>query len=371
MKGVRVLRLCHSAVVAEFRERERWLAEKHGYDVHVVAPPAWPEGGSLVAATPDPRVPVHVVPVRGRQHPILFWYAGRALRKVLREVRPHLVDLHEEPYSLVAWLALREVDREARSAPVCIYTAQNVYKRYPVPFRQLERAVLRRVAAAYPCSREAGEVLRRKGFAGRLSVLPLGVSVDVARRPSSNGRRRVGFVGRLVPEKGAHLAVAAFAEALSDLDASLELVGGGPEERKLRELARRLGVGPRVVFAGPVSQEEALERIRSFDVLLVPSLATRRWKEQFGRVAAQALAAGTAVVASDSGSLAEVLDGCGELAREGDVGDLAEKLGRLLRDPERRLELAARGRARAEAEFSWERIADGLDRLYREVLGRA
>ena len=363
MSRIRVLRLFHSAVVDEFRERERWLRDKHGYDVHVACPPAWPEGGSVVRAAPGGDVPVHVLPVRGRTHPILFWYSSRALRRLVAEVRPHLIDLHEEPYSLAAALALRA----AGDLPVCVYTAQNIHKRYPTPFRQLERRVLSRAVAAYPCSTEAGAVLRRKGFAGALHVLPLGVS-EPSERPQANGRLRVGFVSRLVPEKGGRHAIAAFADATQGLDAELEIVGAGPEEQSLRDAAGTLGLNGSVRFAGAVGQDDALARIAGYDVLLVPSLSTSRWKEQFGRVAAQAMAVGTPVLASASGSLPEVLDGCGELAREGDVQDLSARLGRLLRDPAHRAELARLGRARAASEFSWERVSDGFDRMYREAL---
>jgi glycosyltransferase involved in cell wall biosynthesis len=372
VSAIRVLRVYHSAVVAEYRHRERLLAARHGYEVHLVCPPSWPEGGSVVEAAPDPQVPVHVVDVRGRRHPILFWYATAALRRLLRELRPDIVDLHEEPYSLAAAAALRAVRADAPDARVCIYTAQNILKRYPPPFRQLEGRALATAAAAYPCSTEAGEVLRAKGFTGALHVLPLGVTVEPEpEEPRADGALRVGFLGRLVPEKGADVAVRAFALAGDGLDARLEVVGAGPQEQELRELAGRLGVGARVAFPGALSQQRALERIRGYDALLVPSLSTPRGKEQFGRVAAQALAAGTPVVASDSGSLPEVLGGCGELAREGDAEDLADKLGRLLRDPARRAQLAARGRRRAVEELSWERVADGFDRMYRQVLADA
>src|SRR5207253_9392469 len=141
-----VLRLFHSAVVPEYRERERLLRERHGWDVHVACPPSWPEGGSVVHAEPCDDVPLHVLPVHGRTHPILFWYAGGALRRLIRELRPALVDVHEEPYSLAAAGALRA----AGPLPVCVYTAQNIAKRYPLPFRLSERRVPRRAAAAYP-----------------------------------------------------------------------------------------------------------------------------------------------------------------------------------------------------------------------------
>lgn len=373
MSGVRVLRVYHSAVVEEYRERERLLRARHDYDVHLVCPPAWVEGASLIPATTDPELPVHVVGVRGRRaHPILFWYESRPLRRVLRTLRPQIVDLQEEPYSLSVAAALRAVRIEAPEARVCMYSAQNIHKHYPPPFRQFERRALAMADAAYPCSREAAAVLRAKGFAGSLHMLPLGVTLpDIAGSQAENGTgARVGFLGRFVPEKGGEIALRAFARAADGFDASLELVGAGPQEPELRALAVRLGIAARVSFAGALSQPAALERIARYQVVVVPSLTTPRWKEQFGRVAAQALAAGTAVLASDSGSLPEVLDGCGVIAREGDVDDFAQKLAALLRDPERRRELAQAGRRRAVQQFSWERVADGVDHMYRAVLER-
>lgn len=368
MSPVRVLRLYHSGVVDEYRQRERILRARHGYDVHLVCPPEWSEGGSIVRAPAEPDIPVHVVAVRGRQHPILFWYANRALRRVLRSVRPQIVDVHEEPYSLATAGILAAVGREAPSARICLYSAQNIPKRYPPPFRQLERRALAAAAAGYPCSTEAGDVMRAKGFTGSLHVLPLGVS-PVADRPPSDGRLRVGFVGRLEHYKGGDIALRAFAQVVpAHPDASLEFVGAGSAEPSLRTTARELGVASRVVFRGAVSQDKALALISRFDVLLVPSLTTPSWKEQFGRVAAQAMAAGTAVIASDSGSLREVVGDAGELVPEGDVAAFAARLEMLLADPSCRARLGQRGRQRAADHLSWEHVARECDRMYRRVL---
>lgn len=370
MSGVRVVRVNHSGVVDEYRRRDHLLRSRHGYDLHVVLPPAWQEGGSLVRATHDDQVPVHVVPVRGREHPILFWFATRELRRVLREVQPQIVDLHEEPYSLAVAAALHAVRAEVPDAVVCIYTAQNINKRYPPPFRQLERRALQTAAAAYPCSTEAGEVLRAKGFAGELHVIPLGVSLrTTAPRRIPHDGLRVGFLGRLEPYKGGELAVRAFAAVAGETDATLEIVGAGPQRGELEACAAELGVVPRVNFTGAVSQEEALRRIGSYDVVLVPSLTTATWKEQFGRIPAQALEAGTPVIASDSGSLREVLGGCGDLVREGDIGELTTALRRLLSDPARRADLSERGRRRAAETLSWEVVSDRFDEMYRLLLG--
>ena len=370
MKGVRVLRIYHSAVVAEYRERDRLLRSRHGYDLHVVSPPTWLEGGSRVSATSDAGVPVHVVKVRGRCHPILFWYSPAALRRLLRYLRPQIVDLHEEPYSLAVAVALRTVKAEVPNAQICVYTAQNILKHYPPPFRQFEQRALQLASAAYPCSTEAGEVLRAKGYAGAVNVLPLGVTLHSgATRNFTPERFTVGFLGRLENYKGGELAIRAFAVATEDIDASLEIVGSGPQRDEMARCAARLGIAERVRFTGAVPQEEALQRIRGYDVVLVPSISTAGWKEQFGRIPAQALEAGTPVIASDSGSLREVVGGCAELVREGDVDELADRLRRLLRDPERRAYLSRSGQRRAVEALSWQTVADGFDRMYRQVLG--
>jgi glycosyltransferase involved in cell wall biosynthesis len=369
VSGTRVLRVYHSAVVAEYRERDRLLRSRHGYDLHVVSPPAWNEGGSLVTASHDDAVPLHVIAARGRQHPILFWYASAAFRRVLREVRPEIVDLHEEPYSLATAAALWAVDQEVPDARVCVYSAQNILKRFPPPVRHLEQRALRRAVAAYPCSTEAGDVLRAKGFTGSVHVLPLGVSLG--KRPPrafTEGPLTVGFLGRLESYKGGEVAIRAFASAAEGLDATLEVVGAGSQRAELEACAQQLGISSRVRFTGAVSQEEALTRIASYDAVLVPSLTTPTWKEQFGRIPVQALEAGTPVIASDSGSLREVLADCGELVPEGDVPAFADALRRLLRDPSTRADLSTRGRVRAAQEFAWEKVADGFDHMYGEML---
>lgn len=364
----RVLRVYHSAVVSEYRHRERLLRDVHGYDVHLVSPPSWPEGSADVHVERDRDVPMHILRTRGRHgNPILFWYEHRPMRRLLREFQPDIVDLHEEPYSLAVAAALRAIHSEAPSAAVCVYTAQNIPKRYPPPFRQFEQRAYRAAAAIYPCSAEAAGVLRSKGYRGRIHNLPLGVSRPSLRLRTA-GPVRVGFVGRLEPYKGGHIALKAFAEASKRTDATLEFIGGGSEECRLQELAGRLQVDSRVAFCGPVSQEQALEKISALDILLVPSLTTASWKEQFGRVAAQALIAGTVVVASDSGSLREVVGDAGVLVPEGDVAIAARRLRCLILDPRERALLSERGRQRAEQLFTWEAVVGGVHHMYQEAL---
>jgi glycosyltransferase involved in cell wall biosynthesis len=367
VRGIRILRIYHSAVVDEYRSRDRALIRRHGHDVHLVCPPAWPEGSTLVHPSPDAEVPVHVVPIRGRTRPNLFWYHGGRLADVIRAVRPEIVDLHEEPYGLAVARALPIVRRLAPDAKLSVYTAQNLPKRYPPPFSWFERRALANVGAAYPCSTEAGERLRMRGFTGAVHVIPLGVTVPEL-QPRRPGPFRVGFIGRLDPHKGPLLAVRAFGRATSGTDSSLTVIGAGAQLETLRAEASLTGAGDRVHFTGALSQEETLDRLARLDAVLIPSLTTPRWKEQFGRVAVQAMAYGAVVIASDSGSLREVVADAGVLVAEGDVDGFARELQGLMEDRQRRDALTARGRARAVEHFSWDVVADHCDQMYREML---
>lgn len=369
MTPLRVLRVYHSAVVDEYRQRERALRAEFGHDVHLVCPPRWSEGGSVVEARAGGDLDVHILELRGRRHPILFWYAHGDFRRLLRELRPDVVDLHEEPYSLAVAMALRAVRAAVPRAKVCIYTAQNIFKRYPAPVRWLETRALRRAHAVYPCSSEAGEVVRRKGYTGPVHVIPLGVSIPLEQKIHGAGPALVGFLGRLESYKGAHIAVRALAVArAAGADVRLEILGAGPQEEELRALARELDIEPHVHLAGAVSQDEALRRIGTYDTVLIPSLTVPNWKEQFGRVAAQAMAAGVPVLASDTGSLPEVIADASLLVPEGDAEAFGRRLFELVTDVAARQRLGERCRERAEALFAWPKVAADFHRMYTRAI---
>nr|WP_257907418.1 glycosyltransferase [Janibacter limosus] len=82
----------------------------------------------------------------------------------------------------------------------------------------------------------------------------------------------------------------------------MSIAGAGSREPELRARATHPDLAGRVDFSGPVDKADLPDFYRGLDVLAIPSLTTPTWTEQFGRVAVEAMACGTPVVASDSGA---------------------------------------------------------------------
>lgn len=381
-----VLRVSHSAVVDEWRGRERALAEL-GVDVWLLSAREWHAGGTPVQLEPRPGERVAGVRTLGR-HPALFVYDPRPIWRALGEQPWDVLDLHEEPFALATAeiLLLRALRRRTRRVPVVLYTAQNLRKRYPVPFRWLERWALRSASGISACSADAARIAEGKGFAGRARVIPLGIDparfrpADAASDAAATGTSAtydavaettdaatggsavtVGLLGRLVPEKGPLVLLDALGR---EPRLRVRAAGSGPLHSDIVARATAAGVEDRVELVGALDPREVVDFLRALDVLAVPSMPTPSWTEQFGRVAVEAMACGVPVVSSDAGALPEVVGGAGIVVPAGDRAALAAAV--LEAAGPRAAELRERGLARA-ASCSWDAVGRAYLELYRSV----
>lgn len=215
-------------------------------------------------------------------------------------------------------------------------------------------------------------VANSQALAGRLEeegiepvqVIPNGVPIRPARTQLARSPT-ILYAGRLVPEKGVDVLMRAFARVVHDVpDARLAVVGGG-EAGSLRRLALELGVLDSVELTGRLQREEMERRFEGAWVQAVPS----RWEEPFGNVAVEAMMRGTAVVASASGGLTEIVDErSGMLVPPGDAGLLANALVRILSAPKLAESLGAAGRAIALERFSEQRFVEANLSMYRALI---
>jgi glycosyltransferase involved in cell wall biosynthesis len=212
--------------------------------------------------------------------------------------------------------------------------------------------------------------LRVKGYAGPASVIPqFGVDPRLF-TPGlpAHGVPVIGFIARLVEEKGIFVLLA----ALDKLPGPwrLHVLGAGPQEHRARRRAAELGLADRVTWERGVPSTLIPERLRTFTLLVQPSLTRRNWKEQFGRAIMEAMACGVAVVGSNSAEIPNVIGNAGLIVPEGDPTALREAIARLLADRELREELGRRGRLRVLECFTNARIAEQTVGVYRAALGR-
>ncbi|SDT86130.1 Glycosyltransferase involved in cell wall bisynthesis [Verrucomicrobium sp. GAS474] len=180
--------------------------------------------------------------------------------------------------------------------------------------------------------------------------------------PGTTRDGEVIAVGRLVSDKGFDLLFRALGKLRREGRAiGLTVVGSGPEEGALRDLAAAEGIAGQVAFAGSQPPEAVAALLRRHRVLAVPS----RWAEPFGIVALEGIACGCVAVASRGGGLPEAVGPCGFLFENGDVDGLAAALVRGLDaatapDPQRWRDHAAR--------FTRERIGDAYLACFRQRL---
>ena len=360
----RVLWIWHAAVVAEYQKPLDALAAR-GWDVHLLVPRHWPERGGQMTPLERRHGPPGVT-----IHPARTWFTGfyyiylfPGLLGTLLWLRPDVLHVYEEAHSLLPALilALRPwlERRWGRRVPVILYAAQNIVKQYPWPFRVCEAFCFRRADLILPCGEWVAATLRAKGYAGPLQVVPLPSDPTVF-APDGAARCRVraelglapdtvliGYAGKLAEEKG----VVHLLEAFLALPGAphLVFVGRGPEAAALRARAATAGAATRVHLPGGVAHEALVGYLNAADIWVVPSQTRPNWREQFGRVAVEAMACGLPVVVTASGELPRVVGPAGRVVPEGAIPSLTSALADLAADPAGRAALGRAARARVLA----------------------
>jgi len=297
-----------------------------------------------------------------------------ALRKVEADV------LHLQVPNPTMLLALLGVRRHP--SLVVTYQSDVVKQRLRgALFRPIERVVYRRVKAiltSSPTYASGSSFLKR--YADRMSVLPNGLDLAPYLEPSPEhwaeakairGRYKGPIwlgCGRLVYYKGFHNAI----RALTRVEGTLLLVGGGPERSSLEQEARVLGVAERVVFLGNLPHYlDLTPYYLAADAFWFPSNAR---SEAFGLVQVEAMACGCPVINANiphSGvSWVSRHDREGLTVPVDDPVALADAANRLIREPGLRDRLALAARSRSMAEFDHRVMAVHSLDVYRRVLAK-
>lgn len=243
-------------------------------------------------------------------------------------------------------------------------------------YRPLQQAVLRRAARIVVGSPTLAATSKALvGHEGRVVVIPYGVEAATWRpRPPAADAIRTRhpgplllFLGRLVAYKRVDLLI----EAMRAIDATLLVVGDGPERPTLERLVRHADLQRKVVFVGSVANDQRSSYYHAADVFVLPS-ATRA--EGFGIAMLEAMACGTPAVCTELGTGTSWLNVHGEtgiVVPLGDVSRLAEGLRTVLGDHARRRAMSAAAAARARLRFPKHAMVESTAALYRQLTDTA
>ncbi len=366
---LRVLRIAHASLTPALRGRERGIAKRFpNIEMRVITPRKWKETGVEIKAVGDEHFPVITARTFLSKHIQLFMYSPFPIIKELRAFKPDVIDMDHEPYSLPCAEIVTLRNLFAPTARIVMQTAQNIFKKYPQPFRALEKRALKAVSAAYMCSETVREVLEGKGFTGPAVVAPFGVDPDLfhLRPKQDKGEERplvIGYVGRLIEGKGIMTLTAALAR-LKDKDWRILVVGDGPRSDEARRSLSDNGLLERATFTGAVNYEEIPDYFQMMDLLIVPTRTTPKIREQFGRVIIEAMACGVPVIGSTCGAIPEVIGESGLVFEETDDRDLSEKIKLLLENEKLREQLSAKGVELVGKRFTWAHAAEKIVSAY-------
>jgi glycosyltransferase involved in cell wall biosynthesis len=219
--------------------------------------------------------------------------------------------------------------------------------------------------------------MRSIGFRDAVTVTPLGFDPALFFPDASRGaaiRRSLGltgpvvaYFGRLSQSKGVHILIAALGNLkgqpwqllMDDFEHD-----STADAEWLDRAIDQAGIRDRLITFN-ATHDEIADYMRAADIVVVPSI----WKEQYGRVAPEAMACGCTVVVSDIGALPELVGDAGVTVAPHDVNALSAAIDKLLANPKRRAALASQAQDRARAKLSLDRQAAMLDLLFRQIAG--
>jgi glycosyltransferase involved in cell wall biosynthesis len=299
---------------------------------------------------------------------------------LLTDIRPDVVHLSN---AMQLGMARRLADR-CGPPVVCQLSGEDIFlEKLPQPFYDQARHHLRERAADVDAfvainryyadyMTEYLSIDRR-----RVHVIPHGLNLDghAARPQKAAGARRViGYFARICPDKGLHLLVDACERLAADLNVppfDLRAAGylGAADRPYLEGLEKKVAAGPlagRFTYLGELDRAQKIAFLQSLDMMSVPTV----YRESKGLPALEAMANGVPVVLPDHGSFSEMIadTGGGLLCRPHEPGDLAEKLGELLRDPVRATALGLNGRHAVVDRYHARHMAEQMRELYRSLI---
>ena len=259
------------------------------------------------------------------------------------------------PSGLMARLLRQDYIVALRGSDVPGYSSR-FSKIYPF-LKPVIRDVWRKAEEVIPNSTDLRE-LAQKTLQTDMKVIENGVDTEKFSPKFETGQElKVITVARLVERKRVQDVI----KAVKDLDVKLEIVGGGPEIKNLRNLVDSLDIDQKVSFKGHLEHDMLPELYKNSDIFVLPSL-----NEGMSNTVLEAIASGLPIVVTDTGGANVLVDGNGLVVSSKSPEEVRDALSKYIGDSERIKKEGRRSRELAE-QRSWKRIAEEYKEVYEEV----
>ncbi len=289
-------------------------------------------------------------------------WSARAIKRLLTDLRPEILQIEEDPSSPAAATAVA-VARKL-GIPSVVFSWESLPRNRSFFERRRLARTLREVRGVIGGNRLATNLLAQGArTVPALSLPQTGVTPPPLQEREAHEGLAIGYVGRLVPERGVDLLLRACVQVMGKW--TLTIVGTGPEQEVLEELAQRLGLASRIRWFAGLSRAQIGPLWSEIDCLVLPSKATPNWVERHSPVLVDAMARGVAAIVTDTGALPEIVGDAGVIVH--DVESMALALQRYLAEPDSCRQAGLACRSRVLARFVDSAIADETLAFWEEV----
>lgn len=382
--------ISHAYVYAPYRAKVEALAEHKDLNITLITPEFGLEGGGQkVYASPyEGKAYKHII-LSGLFTGKLNFFIFRNLKKTLQSLNPDIILLEEEYWTQVAAQVSYVTNKFLPKTKLILLSQENIchiweseakspYQkiRY-ASFHLLEKFIIPKLDALVFQFPEVWQdfdqrmlALKFKGLKGTFPQL----GVDYERFAKStqatilNDIRKnlyikaedfvYGYIGRLTPEKGIEDMIYAFAGWHKPNTRCL-IIGNGSDEyiNTLKTLIDKLNLNNILSIHPAIKFDDIPVYFQLLDISILLSHTTPIWKEQFGRVLVESMAAGTPVIGSDSGAIPLVVGETGYIVPEKDILSIRESLNDAYTNKEKYVKLSKLAKSRSKKEFSYKAIA--------------
>jgi L-malate glycosyltransferase len=375
---MKILAVDHNALDPTNRSFYDELARQPDVQLRLIIPEQWFDNYKVLKWDNDSRDKQYVtVPSKvffsTWTHRLIYL----VLRKEILYFDPDILFMNSEPENFQTFQAAMLLALDHYKARLVFTSWRNIDHSvvgfpYKLPFLHVlaEKYVLDGAAHGIVFNNDGKQIFEKIGFPN-ITVIPPYVDTSIFHKtgpatiPGTENTFTIGYIGRLVAEKG----IDALLQAVKELPFpySVVVIGEGRAKSDLQRLAQQLHVSENIRWLPPQPRMDIPSYLSAMDVVVLPSRTGKYWREQFGRILIEAMACEIPAIGSDSGEIPNVIDDAGLVFPEGNAQELRDRIAALHDDAVLRNSLIAKGKERVSQHFTLKEIVEKHMEVFRRI----